>query len=320
MTTALAVPESSPANGLRPSLDYPARGIGIKQTFPVGPTPAGLIGLAPKTRCQNTVGLYVVSVGEWVAYPLTCGRWDCPAPSCGGLKRLAARELFAGGIAAAWERGEAVRCLTLTAPGRGMTLPDVYAGWNRVRSALKRRGVLAEYAAVVERQDRGAPHLHVLATGDYLPQRHLSAIAVGRPGSRGRFGPVVDIRKVRGTGERSLVAYVVKQVGGEMAGYVTKAKAEERSRLAVVGGRTRPIRSSRGWYPGGLAAAAETVKAGWTPDGAETVKADDWHVWRIDQGTGEVRPVRPLRAVLSADSGLTVPSLAPNGDRVLLAA
>lgn len=292
---------SPAADGSHPSLDYAERRIGKKQTFRGIQSGASLVATAPKSRCRNTYGLFVASVNAGVAYPLSCGRWDCPAPSCGGLKKLAAKELFTGGVEAAWSRSEKVRSLTLTAPGRGsMNLADIYAGWNRVRSALKRRDLLAEYAAVVEVQERGAPHLHILATGDYIPQAHLSAIAQGRPGSRGRFGPVVDIREVRSTGPRSLVGnYLVKQVGSEMAAYVTKAKAEERSRLTAVGGRshTRPIRSSRLWYPGGLAAAAETVKAGWSVE-ADLIRpaVSDWHLWRVDKGTGEVRPIKALSA------------------------
>ena len=143
-------------------------------------------------------------------------------------------------------------------------------------------------------------HLHVLATGEYVPQRQLSAIAQGRHGSRGRFGPVTDIRAVRSTGPRSLAAdYMVKQIGMDMAAYVAKAKAGERARLRSAGGGvyTRPIRSSRLWYPGGLSAASETVKAGWAVD-ADHARPDvtDWHLWRIDTGTGEVVPLKPLSA------------------------
>lgn len=292
--------ESPLTDGLNPSLDYAARRIGKKQTFGSIQSGASLVAAAPKTRCKNTAGLFVASVIGGVAYPLSCGRWDCPAPSCGGLKKLAARELFTGGVQAAWARGERVRCLTLTAPSKSMTLADIYAGWNRVRSALKRRGVLDDYAAVVELQERGAPHLHVLATGKFIRQGDLSAIVQGRPTSRGRFGPVVDIREVRSTGPRSLVGnYLVKQVGSEMAAYVSKAKAEERSRLQAVGGRSknRPIRSSRLWYPGGLAAAEESVKAGWSAEsGVIPPQVHDWHLWHLNKSTGEVRPIKPLSA------------------------
>jgi hypothetical protein len=220
--------------------------------------------------------------------------------------------LFVGGVKAAAERGERVRLVTLTAPPGGMSLPEVYDGWKRVSANLRKRGILREYAGVVELQERQAPHLHVLTTGEFLKQPELSRIAQGRRGSRGRFGPVADIREVRGTGPRSLVGgYLLKQVGGEMAAYVAKAKAGERASLRAVGGGryTRPVRSSRGWYPGGLAAAAEVVKAEWSP--ALTIARPavaDWHLWRVDQGSGEVRPIKALSA---APEPILTPLAAP---------
>jgi hypothetical protein len=139
----------------------------------------------------------------------------------------------------------------------------------------------------------------------------LSRVAQGRRGSRGRFGPVADIRSVRGTGSRSLAGgYLLKQVGGEMAEYVAKAKAGERAELRAVGSGsyTRPVRSSRGWYPGGLAAAAEVVKAEWSPGLAVArPPVNDWHLWRLDTGSGEVRPVKALSAAPEVLTPLDAP-------------
>jgi hypothetical protein len=220
------------------------------------------------------------------------------------LKRLAARELFAGGMAAAVERGERVRFATLT--GKAMTLEEIGLGWNRVATALRRRGLLDQYAAVVELTAKGNPHLHVLMTGDFIPQAYLTRIAQGRRGSKGRFGRVTHIRdgmkRLEDAGSR-LPGYLTKdiarqQVGGEMAAYVSKAKAVERSRLrSGEGGRRRPIRASLLWYPGGLTAAAETVKEGWNSGPAlARPDATDWHLWRVDQHTAEILPVKALSA------------------------
>ncbi len=320
-------PNNPGAWGLNTSLDYAERRIGIKQKRPALSKVAALLDTAPRTRCRNNTGLFNISVNQGVAFSLTCGRWDCPAPSCGGLKKLAARELFTGGVEAAWERGEIVRFLTLTAPPDGMTLREVYAGWNRVKGVLKYRGLLRECAAVVELQQRGEPHLHLLATGEYIPQKELSRIVQGRPGCAGRFGGIADIRAhehpVRGTGDKSAVGYMLKSVGSEMAGYVAKASPVERSRMRGVSPftvtRLRPIRQTRGWYPGGLAEAGRQVRAEWSA-GVEPIVADDWQLWRVDQTTGEPSPVNgPVSAPeVVTRSGLAL--VTDNGPALLQAA
>ena len=100
----------------------------------------------------------------------------------------------------------------------------------------------------METTQAGALHLHVLATGRYLPQRELSKVAAAAG-----FGRVADIRAVTGTGDGSAGAYLVKT----LAGYATKANA---ARLATRGARRlRPVRTSRAWYPGGMAEAEREV-------------------------------------------------------------
>lgn len=300
---------SPPGTSRGTSLDRPIRPIGITPTNSASWEVESLIAGAPKTRCANTLGLFASSVNAGLAFPLTCGRWDCPAPSCGGLKKLAARELFFQGTENAWERGERVRFVTLTAPSRGMSIADLGAGWNRVVTHLRKRGLIDQYALVVELQLRGAPHLHALATGEFIKQDELCRIAIGRNGSKGRFGEVSHIKEARTTGERSLVSYMVKAParseravdnsddnGGqssalELSQYATKAA--HTSRLLRPGGsRNRPIRSSRLWYPGGLTGAAEAVKAEWSANLERVeVNAKDWRVWRVNHSTGELVPL-----------------------------
>lgn len=296
---------SPPGRSLSTSLDRPIRPIGISPTLSAPYRVESLIAAAPKTRCQNNRGLYVANVIAGVAFELTCDRWDCPAPTCGGLKKLAARELFFQGAQNAWDRGERVRFVTLTAPSRGMTVAELGDGWNRVVAYLRPRGLLDQYALVVELQERGAPHLHALCTGDFIPKADLERIAVGRKGSKGRFGKVSDIREARTTGPRSLVAYMAKgpargrrDSAEELARYASKAGATQRLRRPG-GVRTRPVRTSRLWYPGGMTGAAEAVKAEWSANLERVeVKAGDWQVWRVRQDTGELVPLsRPNRPV-----------------------
>jgi hypothetical protein len=239
------------------------------------------------------------------------------------LKRRAAREVLIGGLEAAWDRGEIVRLITLTAPPTGMNMRQVYEGWNRVKSALNHHGVLTSYAGTIENQKRhGGLHLHLLTTGEFIPQKRLSEIAQGRPGSAGRFGPVVDIRKVRGTGRRSTAGYLLKQVADDMAGYVAKAATPELARLRLVSpirpSRLRPLRLSRGWYPGGLAEAARVIRSEWSA-GAAPIQADDWQVWRLDQRTGEPTPLDRAVTAPAAIAPAGLP-LAPDSGPVLLQA
>jgi hypothetical protein len=142
-----------------------------------------------------------------------------------------------------------------------MTYKELGDSWNRVRSILKKNGLLKEYVSVVELQERGAPHLHVIATGKYISQKQLAEWA-----SSSGFGAVTDIRAVRGTGPKSITGYVLKQLSHELADYVTKSKTEQLKERATDEGKTkrkqvRPVRHSKYWYPGGFKAAEQVALA-----------------------------------------------------------
>lgn len=274
----------------RTSLDSPLGLLGQTETFTRGAVARELLDAAPKTRCPNTYGLFVLSAEKGKAFPLTCSRWDCPNPGCGGLKREAAREAFTGGTEQAWDRGEQVRLMTLTSLP-GTTHPEFQAGVKRSLLVLRKRGFITEYGGAIERTVSGLPHAHLLITGTYIPQRELSRIARGGPTCRTRLGEVVDIRAVRNIGPRSAVSdYLLKQqTAGELARYVSKAATEQARAARALEGvtRQRPIRLSRGWYPGGLGAAVKVVRRRWS-DSAEPVTATDWAVVRRDPESGYI--------------------------------
>lgn len=203
---------------------------------------------------------------------------------------MAAREVFTVGYEQARDRGDWVRLTTFTSLP-GTTGPAFSAGLNRVFGVLRDKGLLAEYAGAVERTvETNLPHAHLLMTGSYIDQGELSRIAYGGPTCTTRLGEVTDIRAVRGTGDRSaLTRYLLKQQTAEsVAAYVSKAATEKARATRAVEGVTyhRPIRLSRGFYPGGMGAATKAVKARWS-DGAEPVTATDWQVLRRDE-TGRV--------------------------------
>lgn len=129
---------------------------------------------------------------------------------------------------------------TLTGPGDESpddSYDQLAARWKRFYMALKRQfpAMRLEYFKVVERQQRGHAHLHVLARGGYIPQRWL-VIAAQRAG----FGRIADIRAV----------------GPKAAGYVSKYLAKQMGKVPAQLGLTplpkwhRRASWSKGWAPG----------------------------------------------------------------------
>lgn len=214
--------------------------------------------------------LYAFSRSTNRAYAMACGSWGCP--SCSRKKKAIARRAIEVGQARAFARNERVRFLTLTDGSAGaMTVADLYDSWNRLRLNLKRKGYLSEYAAALEVQARGALHLHLLATGSYLPAKKLSELA-----SRAGFGPIVDIRAVKREGAESAknsAAYVSK----ELAGYVMKDGQGLAEKTNV---RRRPVRFSRGWGCS-LGAAKKLIAEEMAEDRGEAADPGPWVVLRV---------------------------------------
>ena len=231
---------------------------------------------ARPSRCPNAYAFFVVSLSSRRALLLPCGKWVCR--HCGSRKKAAARLMIEEGIRGARSRGERVRFITLTSPPeKPLTTRSLYEAFNSLRVTLRRSGHLKQYFGVVETTKAGALHLHLLATGRFLPQAHLSKLA-----AEAGFGEVVDIREVKDDGPGS---YLVKA----LASYATKANA---ARLASHGGkRIRPVRSSRAWYPGGMAEAEKEVGR------------------RIAEGMGTQQDAGPwLFVVRSPDGSVRVPA------------
>ncbi len=192
---------------------------------------------AKRTRCPNAhTPTYAWSRSSDKAYEISCGSWGCSV--CGWRKQRAAAFVVLDGCERALARGERVRFCTFT-DGRGgeMTVAELYKAWTRLSLALRREGVLREFAACVETTEAGALHLHVLATGRFIKQARLSELA-----ARSGFGPVADIRAVKDDEEGKRSA---RYISKELAGYITKSKAEALASKTAV--RRRPLRTSRGW-------------------------------------------------------------------------
>lgn len=146
---------------------------------------------------------------------LRCRRWSCPY-CAKRLKARTVRRAMAGFIP-----GQRVRMLTLTAAATDTverSYDEQARRWKVFREQLRRdfAAMRFEYFKVIERQQRGHAHLHILFRGDFIPQRWLSAAA-----AKAGFGPVVDIRQVGKQAARYVSKYLAKEMGTtpEQQGY-----------------------------------------------------------------------------------------------------
>jgi hypothetical protein len=120
--------------------------------------------------------------------------------------------------------------MTLTSPGTESpeeSLAELTERWKRLSLRIGRRFGRFEYAAIVELQDRGSPHLHLIMRGPFMPFPWLAKAAreVG-------FGPMVDIRQPK----MNLSRYLTKSLGPGTSGDLLPS-------------HFRRVRWSRGWTP-----------------------------------------------------------------------
>nr|CRY97645.1 hypothetical protein [uncultured prokaryote] len=220
---------------------------------PLGQCPNQVRAREKAKRDPNEKPQFVYSPKAKKAYSVNCGRWTCDF--CGWKKQKVATYLVFAGMQGARKEGRRLRFMTLTEdPKRPLDVAGLSKCWNKLRTELKQKGLLDEYAAAFEVTKKGRPHLHVLFSGEFINQRKL-AIWAERVG----FGRVTDIRAVgfdlAEDNEKS-AAYISK----EMAGYVSKSKGAEAGKL--VAKRRRPLRTSQGWYPGGMKRAERELLEG----------------------------------------------------------
>lgn len=108
------------------------------------------------------------------------------------------------------------RFFTLTSPGTedGDTSYEQFPErWKQFRMRVERRWGRIEYIAVVERQKRGAAHVHVVYRGPFIPQQWLSRVA-----AECGFGRVADIRRSNPKLMRYLAKYLTKELSDPKAG------------------------------------------------------------------------------------------------------
>jgi hypothetical protein len=160
------------------------------------------------------------------------------------------------------KNGERLRYITLTDDSAGaMTVPDLRVCWNRMRTKLVRQGKLREYALVVELQQRGALHVHVACTGDYIQWQTLRGMA--RDAGWGCEAHIAEVKSATDVAQYSVKA----------ASYSTKAVQSAQALRAKGAKRVRPIRSSANWLPGGAGLREIEMELGIRSKGEST---DQW--------------------------------------------
>lgn len=306
----MAVPQTS-LDLLVPS---GARGKGLSQEAAGGACAVSrAIGGAPRQRCPNAPARWVMNVRTEKTHRLACGRWSCPV--CGSMKSQAARLAVEQGIRYALSRGERVRFATLTEdPARPLDLPALGAAWNRLRTTLKDSGLLKEYVAVVETTKAGRLHLHIVATGKYIPVGALRNAA-----RNAGFGKVTDIRALGGKHTpKGLLKR--EELVGVAAHYVAKYLASESKRREALDShvrvRLRPVRFSRGWGAS-LGSARADLIAQWREErGEAAVEPHRDDVWLMILRTerGILRVFRGREQIDPGDVDLLVLGITPMSD------
>jgi hypothetical protein len=157
-----------------------------------------LVGLRPSQHRR-----YRAEAG---VFRLACKSWSCSY--CG--PRKVKREI------ACCRRGMRLgrtRFITITSPSgedAEVSYAELPKRFHRFIGRVQRRfGKLArvEYYAVIERQRRGAAHIHMVYRGPFIPQAWLS-----RAAEACGFGRVADIRKAPPNIANYLAKYLVKEL------------------------------------------------------------------------------------------------------------
>lgn len=244
----------------RSSLDVPTAGRDIAKLKKSGEFQKvrRSVSRAKKTQCPRaTVPAFIYSTQTSKSFEVPCGSYSCPW--CSWRKMQVCQFYVLAGMIEAHNRGDRLRFATLTEdPKKPLDVPQLSKAWNRLRTNLKDLGLLDEYISCVEVTKKSRPHLHLVLTGKFIPQRKLSQLA-----EKAGFGRVADIRAVEMDPEKdgkSAAGYIAK----EISGYLSKTKTEGLGKLVAT--RRRPLRASRGWYPGGMKRAEKELLSSFLDD------------------------------------------------------
>lgn len=192
----------------------------------------------------SLVGIEGVRCG---VYPMRCKKWSCP--TCGQRKVKATLARTRAGMSLG-----PCRFFTLTSPGNEdaeTSYAEFPARFKRFRMRLERRFGRIEYLAVVERQKRGAAHVHVVYRGPFIPQQWLSRVA-----AECGFGRIADIRRSNPQLMRYLAKYLTKELGDRTAAPPRYFRRVRWSRGWCVWEKRKPAEYSDWWIVDAMPARA----------------------------------------------------------------
>lgn len=103
-----------------------------------------------------------------------CNSWECPR--CAHMRAREEYGRIVEGAKKLWDEGKSLAFLTITCPGKEVSLREAEQGYllwtNRLLSTLRanahKQGISWAYAQVTERQKRKHPHSHILST--WIPE------------------------------------------------------------------------------------------------------------------------------------------------------
>lgn len=162
-----------------------------------------------------------------IAAPIRCKKWSCEFCGPRRRKQLFAR-VFHGPIAQPVKGFRPVyshKLLTLTCPGAAYraartpkdALADMTRKWNLTTRALKKRLGEFHYLRIVENQQDGYPHFHILLAGGAIAPKSILA-DIRRLWTDHHGMGNVDIQKNRNGSIKKMVGYLMK--------YLTKTTVE----------------------------------------------------------------------------------------------
>lgn len=178
---------------------------------------------AVPTCGRGFVTLVDRETAQVIFIPMRCHRWECSYCAPYRLRDLQSRA----------RRGHPERHIVLTSRPKPERTFAQNAKWIRQRFAIlvtkiRRTFGPFEYMAALEQHKNGAPHLHILCRGRYIPHRWL---ATAWSKLTGNF--IVHIKAV----DRTRAAV------NELTKYLAKTAAA----LTESGGTTTPISTSNNW-------------------------------------------------------------------------
>lgn len=146
--------------------------------------------------------------------PLKCRCWTCEL-CVRERKRELIRRLFEG-------RPERWMTLTVNANNPGTPIEhrvQLAEAFNDLQKRIRRKWPRQrfEFAAVVEKTEKGEPHLHIAFRGPWIPQQWLSDQMADLCNS-----PICDVRWLHG--KKQIMGYIAKYIGKKPHQFGTKKR------------------------------------------------------------------------------------------------